>query len=363
MTRQRDSATDTLSGVRFAGQLPPMSRAWLWLQLLAGWLPLGVLFALLVLTAHADSTPHGAIIVGLRGMIAAAALGFAVRRFTNRRPWPDAVTARFVGWHVVAATVYSVAWLVLNSAIESIIRWQLVVVLGPGLSPYLVLGIWLYVMTAGIAYAVQTAQRATRAEAEAARAQLAALRAQLNPHFLFNALHTVVQLIPLEPARASKAAEQMAGLLRTTLEEERELVSLREEWAFVQRYLDVEQLRFGDRLIVRSKLRVDASDVLIPAFAVQTLVENAVRHGASPRIEPTTITMTGRRDAESVVITVKDDGQGASSVRAANGGTGLRRLRERLDVLYRHSAHLDVVSAAGQGFTATLRIPASFAGD
>jgi hypothetical protein len=85
----------------------------------------------------------------------------------------------------------------------------------------------------------------------AARAQLAALRAQVQPHFLFNALHTVVQLIPIDPKRAVEAAELVADLLRTTLEEQREEVTLGDEWRFVSRYLAVERIRFGDRLLLR----------------------------------------------------------------------------------------------------------------
>src|SRR4026208_1160253 len=100
-------------------------------------------------------------------------------------------------------------------------------------------------MVSGVVYASEATERASKAEAIAARSQLAALRAQLNPHFLFNALHTVVQLMPVDPKGASRAAEQLAGLLRVTLEQDRDLVLLAEEWSFVEKYLELESLRFG----------------------------------------------------------------------------------------------------------------------
>ena len=111
-----------------------------------------------------------------------------------------------------------------------------------------------------------------RAEAVATSTQLAALRAQLHPHFLFNALHTVVQLIPVEPAKAAEAAEMVAGLLRTSIGEERDEVPLDDEWRFVSRYLAIEQIRFGDRLRIRSEIPPDVLDEHVPSFALQTLV-------------------------------------------------------------------------------------------
>jgi LytS/YehU family sensor histidine kinase len=229
---------------------------------------------------------------------------------------------------------------------------------GYGLGPFLILGVWIYVMIAGVTYATRATERAARAEAAAARAQLAALRAQLNPHFLFNALHAVVQLIPREPARASKAAEQVASLLRTTLEEDRDLVSLGEELEFVRRYLDVESIRFGDRLSVNVDLPDAAREALVPAFSVQTLVENAVRHGAAPRVEPTTISVSGRTVNGQLTVRVHDTGAGASAADLERpGGTGIRKLRERLTALYGADARLDLSTHAGAGFTVLLHIP------
>jgi signal transduction histidine kinase len=335
-----------------------MSRAWVWLHLLIGWLPVWALFTTLIVTAHPDTHFAGASLIALRMMVAAAALGFLVQRLTERLPWPHPFRVRFLALHAVAGGLYAVAWLLLNSAIESLLRGQVIIIVGYGIGPFLVLGVWLYVMVAGVSYATQAAERTARAEANAARSRLAALRAQLHPHFLFNALHTVVQLIPREPRRAAQAAEELAGLLRTTIEEDRDLVSLAEERAFVERYLAIERLRFGERLRVRTDIPSDTEDVLVPAFALQTLVENAVRHGAAPQIEPTEITVTARVVAGVLTLTVHDTGAGATPDAVAHSaGTGLRRLRDRLASLYDSRARLDAAAGPGGGFSATLVVP------
>lgn len=332
-----------------------MTRRWIWLQLIIGWLPVWALFATLLLTAHPDVSHLRAILVAFRMIVAAALLGLLVQRWTRRRPWPHPMRPQFVLLHLLAAAVYAFAWVTLNSALESLQRGEFALVTGPGLGPFLVLGVWLYVMVAGVTYAAHAAERAARIEAMAARSQLAALRAQLHPHFLFNALHTVVQLIPREPQRAAQAAEQVANLLRTALDEDRDLLSLDAESSFVERYLEIERIRFGDRLRVRVDLSAAARRAQLPSFALQTLVENAVQHGAAPRIEPTDITVTGRMHDNRLELTVQDNGAGARP--EANTGTGLKRLRERLAVLYGDAARLDVTCGDAGGFTATLLVP------
>lgn len=334
-----------------------MPRVWVWLQLLIGWLPVWALYSTLIYAMHSPIDIAHAAMGGLRGVAPAAALGLVVHRMTRRLPWPRPFRAWFVGVHILAAAAYSVAWMLLASAVESILRQRLVLSVGPGIVPFLVLGVWFYVMIAGVSYATEATARAARAEAVAANSQLAALRAQLHPHFLFNALHTVVQLIPREPARAAEAMEEVAALLRTTIEEDRDLVTLDEEWQFVERYLQIERIRFAERLLVRSEIAVPARHALIPSFALQTLVENAVRHGASPRVEPTEITVTATVGPDVLTVRVHDTGAGAPAHATAGKGTGLARLRERLTALYGGAARLDVAAGARGGFTATLTIP------
>lgn len=333
-----------------------MGRAWIWGQWLIGWLPVAALFAVLMMTVHGVDFAS-ALRFSLRLMATAALLGLVVHRFTGRLPWPRPLHARFIATHAVAAALYASAWVAFNSLVESVLAGRVVLVLGPGLATYFVTGIWFYVMIAGVAYARRAAARNAQLEALQAHTQLAALRAQLHPHFLFNALHTVVQLIPLDPDRAMRAAEQLAALLRASVDNPREWVTLREEWAVVRLYLDIEGIRFGSRLVIDAELNAAALEAAIPSFALQTLVENAVRHGAAPRVEATTVTVRAQLDGSLLVVRVEDDGTGTDERGLAAGGTGLRRLRERLHWLHGDAASLTVQTAPGQGLQATLRLP------
>jgi len=326
-------------------------------QWLIGWLPVAALFAVLMMTVHGAGFVS-AVHYALRLMATAALLGLLVHRYTARLPWPHPMRLSFLARHALGAALYAVAWVLSNSIVQSIVVGQVVLVVGPGIAAYLVTGVWFYVMIAGIAYAQRAAARNAQLEALQARSQLAALRAQLHPHFLFNALHTVVQLIPLDPERATRAAEQLAALLRASIDNPRELVTLREEWAVVQLYLDIESIRFGERLRIVTEFEPEALAATLPSFAVQTLVENAVRHGAAPRVEATTLHVTARVEGDVLLVVVNDDGMGAAPEALEAGGTGLRRLRERLGWLYGGSATLDVKSAPGQGLRAELRLPA-----
>jgi Histidine kinase len=337
-------------------------RALVWLQLVIGWLPVFVLYTGLIVSQHQPVTVGRAAVLALRSLIPAALLGVLVYRFAQRMPWPRPFRLRFALVHLVAAIAYSVTWILCSSLVESVIHLRLMIVIGPGIVPFLVVGVWLYVMVAGISYAIEGTERAARADAERVRMQLGALRSQLNPHFLFNALHTVVQLIPIDPRRAADAAEQVAALLRTTLQDGRDLVSLRDEWAFVSRYLELERIRFGDRLRVRTEIDPALLESRVPSFALQTLVENAVRHGAAPRVEPTDITITARATEHALTLAVRDTGAGLQS-RApgvgASSGTGLARLRDRLAALYGDASSLALEAAPDGGCAATLVLPRS----
>lgn len=285
----------------------------------------------------------------------------------RRTPWPRPFRARFALLHLVLAPVMVGAWLVASFTIEGMLvqRQQPTYA-----DEFFLVGALAYTIAAGIFYSVESTARAARAEALASRTQLAALRAQLHPHFLFNALHTVVQLIPANPTLAMEAAELVADLLRSTLEEQRDEVSLADEWSFVSRYLAVEHIRFGKRLTVREELSPALLTSRVPAFALQTLVENAIRHGATPRTGVTEIVVTARGDASALTVSVRNmttmsgstgigSGIGAGTVAgtAVGTGTGLSRLRERLVVMYGGGASLTGGPVDADGYEAVLVIP------
>jgi sensor histidine kinase YesM len=339
------------------------SQPWVWLQLILGWLPVWALYSLMVSGAnpiHGGTPTSFAVLSGFIAVSIAALLGLLVQQLIARVPWPHPVRPGFLAVHLTAAVVYSALWVVLKSGVESLTHPISHLSFHYLLLPNFILGIWLYVMVAGISYAVQASQKVAQAQASAARSQLAALRGQLNPHFLFNALHTVVHLIPRDPAGAARAAEQIAGLLRTTLEEDRDIVTLAQERAFVERYLELERIRFGDRLRVSIRASDEAGSALLPSFALQTLVENAVRHGAAPRVDPTDIAVEAGVSGGRLTLSVRDTGDGMSIAPGVeNGGTGLQRLRERLAALYGGRARLTLETGAAGGFTASLSIPQS----
>ena len=333
-----------------------MRRSSVWLQVVIGWLPVWVLIATIIVEMHQPTSLASAAFAALRLMLAAAALGVGVARLCTRLPWPTPFRLSFLATHLLLALLYSAAWLLLNSVVESILRRAVVLNVGPGILAFLAMGMWLYSMVAGIAYATQASARAAEASAHATRAQLATLRAQLHPHFLFNALHIVVQLIPFAPDRAILAAEQVSDMLRTAIEEDRDLVPLVDEVAFVSRYLDLQRLRYGDRLLTHWDVDADAHDLLVPSFAVHAMVENAVRHGAEPNIDPTTISITVRVVAQSLSISVSDTGVGPQGD-WQNSGTGLKCLRERVSVLYGSAADVQASAGPVRGFGVALTIP------
>jgi hypothetical protein len=297
----------------------------------------------LMLAAQGRRTGPAWVPGELEGMIVHLVIGSAVAvavfRLVRHVPWPRRIGWRFVAFHVIAAPVAAALWLLVAWPIATLVGASSDVSLAYRMKEMTVLGSFFYVVIAGLSYSAHGAARVAQAEAFAAQTQLATLRSQLQPHFLFNALHTIVQLIHIDARRAAEAAEIVADLLRRTFEEQRDEVPLGDEWRFVSRYLAVEQIRFGERLVVKADLPPDLASERVPSFSLQTLVENAVQHGAAPRVAPTEIDITGTRSHSELVISVRNTLDLDASRANGNGtGTGLARLLERLTVLNGGSA-------------------------
>ena len=199
-----------------------------------------------------------------------------------------------------------------------------------------------------------------RDEAEARRiaaeAQLAALENRVQPHFLFNTLNSIAALVHDDPARAERMTMQLASLLRSSLDQEGSpLVPLGEELHVVRNYLEIERVRFGDRL--RYAIEVDQawSASRVPRLAVQTLVENSVKYAVSPRREGGSITVHAAGRRNRVQIEVRDDGPGFGAA-ALEEGHGLALLRARLAMLFGDDASLGIASAPG-ATSVTLDLP------
>ena len=203
---------------------------------------------------------------------------------------------------------------------------------------------------------------------ESAEAQLSALRAQINPHFLFNALNTIVSLIEEQPDEAVEAVEHLAAIFRHTLHTGgRSFVPMQDEFALVSHYLSIEQARFGPRLHIERRLDADLRSLPVPAFAVQTLVENAVKHGLEKRRNGGTLHLRCCETPDGLAEIVVADtgigipalfGKGEAAVSDADFfGIGLRNVAARLEKLYERNDLLRMVSDPEQGTTVRLLLP------
>jgi hypothetical protein len=199
------------------------------------------------------------------------------------------------------------------------------------------------------------ATREAQLEAQLSQAQLHFLRAQLQPHFLFNALNGISSLIHTDPEQADRMLARISELLRAAIDAAPvSEVPLGEELAFAARYLEIEQMRYGDRLDVAIDVPAGVSDLLVPSMLLQPLIENAVRHGVAPRAEAGAVQLRVRRAADDLVIAVRDSGAGFDP--DTPGGAGLRITRERLASLYGAGERLSF-AGDGSGFEARVTLP------
>ena len=208
--------------------------------------------------------------------------------------------------------------------------------------------------------AAELAVRTSLLEASLSRANLEALRMQLNPHFLFNTLNTVsVLALKGEKQRVSRMVSRLSDLLRLSLENDRQTLSLREELEFLDRYLEIEQVRFKDRLSVTVDVDPAAYDAEVPSLLLQPIVENAVKYGFSQTIGPGEICIECRIDGDMVEINVSDTGPGLPESRAqsASTGVGLANTRARLDQLYGGNYTLELTNRPEGGARVCVRFP------
>jgi signal transduction histidine kinase len=182
-----------------------------------------------------------------------------------------------------------------------------------------------------------------RSQKLAAEARLRSLESWIHPHFLFNTLNSISALIALDPARAEHTVGRLAALLRASLDSSTSsLIPLRQEIAMVESYLDIERVRLGDNLRTRVEVPVALSETMVPTMSVQSLVENAVKHGIAPQSEGGELVVTAHADAGSVCIEVGDTGPGFDLADLC-AGHGLDKLVQRLDALFGDRARLNVV--------------------
>jgi two-component system, LytTR family, sensor kinase len=225
----------------------------------------------------------------------------------------------------------------------------------------------LYWMFVGIGHAMLLARRSreralreSRLEAQLAQAQLGALEAQLHPHFLFNTLHSLSELVHRDVEAADRMIVRLSELLRRTLASSPgQRVALREELDLLAPYLEIEQLRFGDRLSVEWAIEPAALPARVPHWILQPLVENALRHGLGPRAAPGRLRIAARVDGGRLALEVSDDGVGLGrpAERTAGSGVGVANTRARLRQLHGDQGRFELAPAPGGGARATIEIP------
>jgi len=190
------------------------------------------------------------------------------------------------------------------------------------------------------------------------RARIEALASQINPHFLFNTLTSISSLIRSQPETARMLITKLSGLLRRRLRSQEHFVTLREELASIDEYLDIETVRFGPTLVVEKQIAPETLDQMVPSMLLQPLVENSIKHGISRKVGGGRITISSERTNGHTVIEVIDDGLGMTTDSPRPGtGIGLRNVDERLRVIYGANYHLKLSSTPGEGTCARIEIP------
>ena len=337
-----------------------------WVLQLAGW---GAFVGATTLP-WIGTYPLGAMLVNKllvagSGCVATLGLRSLYRRFLadDSAPWA------MIALTVVASWAAALAW---TGAASRLVQWA-----GPGarspsavpisgalfdgtLYHSLVLVTW-SVLYLGIRHhrSLQAErERSLRAEALAHRAQLQALRYQLDPHFLFNTLNAISTfVVEQRTAEADRMISRLSDFLRLTLDGRDAVeIPLAEELEFVRRYLEIEKVRFGDRLVVGFDVAPDAFAVPVPSMVLQPIVENSIRHAIARCEAGGRIAIAATRHGDRLRVAVTDDGPGLAGIPFIEG-IGLRNTRERLARLYGGAGHFELVTPAGGGTSAVFDLP------
>ena len=234
----------------------------------------------------------------------------------------------------------------------------------PGVLPLLFgMGFVLYLLSAGLHYSALSAEQSREAERRAAEArtlvreaELRALKMQINPHFLFNSLHSIAALATIDGARAREMCIRLSDFLRSSLGlTDRESIPLHDELALARNYLEVERVRFGERLRVEEQIEAACEECMVPALMLQPLVENAVKHGIAGLVEGGAVRVSATRAASGVTIAV-ENAFDPEMPPPRKTGLGLAHVRRRLKVRYGEAASLEAGSV-GDTYRVVLHFP------
>lgn len=277
--------------------------------------------------------------VPLHGLASAV---FAILFITVR-----AVVAQMQGWASAQPTTFGEAFqlLLVKSFHFNVLIYWVIVTVGHALNYY--------------REAQDRRWHAAELQRHLAQARLQALQMQLNPHFLFNTLHAISALMHSDVEAADRMIARLSDLLRYALEStEAQEVPLRQELAFLERYLEIEQTRFGDRLVIHKHIAPETMDAFVPNLILQPILENAIRHGIEPHARRGEIALSARLEGAQLRLEVQDNGGGLKPGhnRAAEG-VGISNTRARLAELYQDQHHFELQNAETGGLVVRVIIP------
>jgi two-component system LytT family sensor kinase len=300
-----------------------------------------------------------------------AALTPVILQLARRFPIIGRQWTRTVGLHVVIGLALTVAFNMLRLVEDLVIGW---IAPPTTVRSFLesaiertVFQFFIYLSILAVGSAVDRTRllreqdrRTARLESHLLTAKLSALRAQLQPHFLFNTLHTVALLIrERKNEDALRVVLDLSELLRRAVDDtDTEEVPLRQELAFLERYIGIERVRFDDAVEITIEAETETLDAAVPPLLLQPIVENALRHGLAEGPGRGTVQVSARRQADTVTIDVVDDGPGYDRARADTGrGVGLRNTQARLDGLFPDHRCLEITPLATRGTRVRLVLP------
>jgi two-component system, LytTR family, sensor kinase len=346
-----------------------VTRARAWLAVFGGWTALALFFAASTsLTYRSTGRPANWSLTIRRSLsewwlwaLLTPLVVFLSRRFPLRR----GRLARHVALHVLFGIVIAALKTIADRALFAMLTgfWMYL------LASTFALQFVIYGALVAAAHSVEYYRRSRereQLEAQLAETRLQMLSMQLQPHFLFNTLNTIAEMVHEDPDKADAMIAGLSDLLRRTLElGSMQEITLDEEIDLVSRYLAIQEARFGDRLRVGIDVPDEVRRARVPALLLQPIVENAIRHGLGARLDAGRIDVVARAGATAVTITVTDDGSGdtADNGRPVDGAqgrverVGLGNTRARLDAMYGGRAALTLAKADGRGTRVTIEIP------
>jgi len=361
-----DAAALLVSRIAVVGSLLFFALLVLWRDSELGGASIDMLFVAALLFSFGDAlggtaldTPPGAVrwIFDLVRLTAWSVLGASAVAAWHS-PGPTIATSRrssvasFMRLMIIpSAVLFLAAWALVGQGPQSTTNL--------GRAAVAALALVLAVRVGVAIFAVEReASERQAAEGRASRARIRALTAQMNPHFLFNTLHSLAALLRRDPVAAESVLQRLGGLLRYGIDRGDALLPLSEEWQFTQSYIDLERVRLGARLSVQARLDPEAGERLVPPFILQPLVENAIRHAVDATPSGGSVSVRAGLGPDVLVIEVTDSGTGASPEALWDGkGVGLRGVRAQLAAHFGDDAKMEAESGRA-GFTIRLVLPA-----